>query len=82
MARMIPSTLMTVLFACLLYVSGRNFISDLQVGAPGGISAIYLFFVNVFCLICAIGWLAASILLWLAAAKEPATDTRVGDLHH
>jgi len=82
MARMIPSTVLAVLFACLLYVSARNFINDLQVGAPGGVSAIYLFFVNVFCLICSIAWTAAIIPLWIAAFKEPAAAPRAGDLRH
>jgi hypothetical protein len=82
MARMIPSTLLTVLFACLLYVSARNFISDLQVGAPGGVSAIYLFFVNVFCLIISIAWTAAAVLFWVAAAKEGTSSPRAGDLQH
>jgi len=82
MSRMIPSTVLGVLFACLLYVSARNFISDLQVGAPGGVSSIYLFFVNVFCLICSIGWTAAVALLWIAAAKEGPAEPRAGDLHH
>jgi len=82
MARMIPSTILVVLFACLLYVSGRNFISDLQVGAPGGNSAIYLFFVNVFCLICSIAWTAAVALLWVAAAKEGPEGPRVGNPQH
>ena len=81
MARMIPSTILAVLFACLLYVSARNFINDLQVGAPGGISAIYLFFVNVFCLICSIAWTAAVGLLWIAAAKEGPGEPRAVDLH-
>ena len=82
MGRMIPSTILGVLFVCLLYVSGRNFISDLQVGAPGGISAVYLFFVNVFCLICSIGWTAAVALLWVAAAKEGPAEPRAGDPQH
>ena len=72
---------MLVLFGCLLYVSGRNFISDLEVGAPGGISSIYLFFVNVFCLICSIAWGAASVLLWIAAARE-STVPAATDFQH
>jgi len=38
--------------------------------------------VNVFCLICSIGWTAAVALLWIAAAKEGPAEPRTGDLPH